>query len=111
MKTMGFGLGLFVGSIDERAALEYGSGADEPRQGGLEGDRPAWRSANWFASRESFHDPCREPVVAFNPEPRGADVLDGAAQEVLAAQRDRHQLEDALAGAQHRARTGYVVGK
>lgn len=56
----------------------------------------------WFASRETLYDPCREPVVAFNPKPCRADMHDGAAREVLAAQRDGHQLEDALASPQHR---------
>jgi len=49
--------------------------------------------------------------MAFNPESRRPDVLKGAAQDVLATQRDRPQLEDALAGPQRPAPTGYVVGK
>jgi hypothetical protein len=54
-----------------------------------------------LAGGQPFDDPSREPVVALDLEPRSTDLLNGAAQEVLAAQRDRHQLEDALAGPQH----------
>lgn len=68
-------------------------------------------SSGGLAGGKPFDDAGREPVVAFDPESRGANVLTGAAQEVLSAHWDRYQFEDALTGPQYPDRTDYMISK
>jgi hypothetical protein len=65
---------------------------------------------SWLSRREAFDDAQFEPVVLVDGESEGPDVPDGSTPVMFTADRNCHQVEDALSGARRPSGGHDVVG-